>query len=128
MLLFWYNMNMKGKTLANFIVKVIEEKKGEDIKVLDVKKLTIITDYFVICTGNVSEHCDAISYELEEKLKKKKIMPISVDKGTDSSWIAMDYGSVIVHIMTEEKRRFYDLERIWEEVSPKITSRRKSKS
>lgn len=121
-------MNMKGKTLANFIVKVIEEKKGEDIKVLDVKKLTIITDYFVICTGNVSEHCDAISYELEEKLKKKKIMPISVDKGTDSSWIAMDYGSVIVHIMTEEKRRFYDLERIWEEVSPKITSRRKSKS
>ncbi|MFU2157810.1 MULTISPECIES: ribosome silencing factor [Caldisericum] len=119
---------MKGKTLANFIVKVIEEKKGEDIKVLDVKKLTIITDYFVICTGNVSEHCDAISYELEEKLKKKKIMPISVDKGTDSSWIAMDYGSVIVHIMTEEKRRFYDLERIWEEVSPKITSRRKSKS
>jgi ribosome-associated protein len=119
---------MKGKTLANFIVKVIEDKKGEDIKIIDVKKLTIITDYFVICTGSVSEHCDAISNEVEEKLKKKKVIPISVDKGADSTWIAMDYGSVIVHIMTEEKRRFYDLERIWEEVSPKIASKRKSKS
>ncbi|MCI4462989.1 MAG: ribosome silencing factor [Caldisericum sp.] len=128
MLLFWYNRNMKGKTLANFIVKVIEDKKGEDIKIIDVKKLTIITDYFVICTGSVSEHCDAISNEVEEKLKKKKVIPISVDKGADSTWIAMDYGSVIVHIMTEEKRRFYDLERIWEEVSPKIASNRKSKS
>lgn len=119
---------MKGKTLANFIVKVIEDKKGEDVKVIDVKQLTIITDYFVICTGSVSEHCDAISSEIEEKLKKKKLYPYSIDKGTDSSWIAMDYGSVIVHIMTEEKRKFYDLERIWEEVSPKIVTKRKSKS
>lgn len=119
---------MKGKTLANYIVKLIEEKKGEDIRIIDVKKLTIITDYFVLCTGSVGEHCDAISNEIEEKLKRKKLIPNSIDRGTDSSWIAMDYGSVIVHIMTEEKRKFYDLEKIWEEVKPKITSKRKSKS
>jgi len=119
---------MKGKTLANYIVKIIEDKKGEDIKVIDVKKLTIITDYFVVATATVSEHCDAISNEIEEKLKKKDTRPISIDKGLDSSWIAMDYGSVIVHIMTEEKRKFYDIEKIWETVQPKITSKRKSKS
>ncbi|MEF3245584.1 MAG: ribosome silencing factor [Caldisericaceae bacterium] len=119
---------MKGKTLANFIAKVIEDKKGEDIKIFDVKKLTIITDYFVVCTATAGEHCNAIADEIEEKLKKKNTRPISIDRGNDSSWIAMDYGSVIVHIMTEEKRGFYNLENIWEEINPKIKQRRKMKS
>uniref|UniRef100_A0A7C4U0E7 Ribosomal silencing factor RsfS n=1 Tax=Caldisericum exile TaxID=693075 RepID=A0A7C4U0E7_9BACT len=123
-----YNDDMRGKTLANFIVKVIEEKKGEDVKIIDVKRLTIITDYFVVCTGSVGDHCDAISNEVEEKLKKKKIRPLSVDKGSDSSWIAMDYGSVIVHIMTEEKRKFYNLERLWERQLYGFTSKRKARS
>ena len=119
---------MEGKTFANYIIKIIKEKKGEEIKIVDVKKLALITDYFVICTGTVSEHCNAISNSIEEKLKENGIKPFSVDRATDLSWIAMDYGDVIVHIMTEEKRKLYDIEKIWKESKLKVESKRKAKS
>ncbi len=117
---------MKGKRLANFIVNLIEDKKGKDIKLLDVRKLTTLTDYFIICTADVPEHGKAIAEEIRLKLKKKGNFLINEEGEEFGEWIAMDYGEVIVHIMIEEKREFYNLEKIWEEIGPKIEENRHS--
>ncbi len=115
---------MKGKRLVNFILKLIEDKKGEDIVVLDVKKLTTLADYFIICSAEVSEHSKAIYDEIKFQLKKKGILPLSEEGKLSGDWIVMDYGEVIVHIMLPEKREFYSLERMWREIEPQITKSR----
>ncbi len=115
---------MKGKRLANFIVKIIDEKKGKDITLLDVRGITTLTDFFVICTAEVAEHAKAIAEEVRFKLKQKGNMLYSEEGQKAGEWIAMDYGDVIVHIMLQSKREFYDIERIWKRVEPKIREKR----
>ena len=112
---------MKGKSLVNYIVKIIEDKKGENVVVVNVKKLTTLADYFVICSASVSEHSKAIYEEIKFKLKKKGNLPFSEEGKDAGDWIVMDYGEVIVHIMLPEKREFYDLERMWREIEPEIS-------
>ncbi|MGC8721277.1 MAG: ribosome silencing factor [Caldisericaceae bacterium] len=104
---------MKGKTLANFIAKIIEEKKGEDVDIIDVKKFTTLTDYFVIATSNLAEHGEAIAYEISKRLKESGNEVFAIDKGSTADWIALDCGSVIVNIMTKEKRDLYNLESLF---------------
>jgi ribosome-associated protein len=104
---------MKGKILTDFITKVIEEKKGEDIDVINVKKFTTLTDYFVIATSNLPEHGEAIANELIKQLKENGNEVFAVDKGNISEWVALDCGSVIINIMTKEKRDLYNLESLF---------------
>lgn len=111
---------MKGKRLANFIVKVISKKKGKDIALIDVRGMTILTDFFVICTAEVAEHVSSIEEELKKELKNKGNALLNEEEDESNNWIVMDYGDVIVHIMTEEKRRFYNIEKIWQEITPSI--------
>ncbi len=115
---------MKGKRLANFIVKIMDEKKGKDISLLDVRDITTLTDFFVICTADVVEHAKAIAEEIRVRLKQKGNMLFSEEGEKTGEWIAMDYGDVIVHIMLQDKREFYDIERIWKRVEPKIKEKR----
>ncbi len=115
---------MKGKRLANFIVKVIDEKKGKDIVLMDVRDLTTLTDFFVVCTADVPEHAKAIAEEVRIRLKQHGNMLFSEEGEKTGEWIAMDYGEVIVHIMLENKREYYDIERIWKKVEPKIKQKR----
>ncbi len=115
---------MKGKRLANFIVKIIDEKKGKNISLLDVRDLTTLTDFFVVCTAEVPEHTKAIAEEVRIRLKKKGNTLYSVEGEKTGEWIAMDYGDVIIHIMLEDKREFYNIERIWKTVESKIKKKR----
>ena len=115
---------MKGKNLVNYIVKIIEDKKGEDVVVVNVKKLTTLADYFIICSASVSEHSKAIYDEIKFNLKRKGNIPFSEEGKDVGDWIVMDYGDVIVHIMLPEKREFYDLERMWREIEPEISKSR----
>lgn len=117
---------MEGRKLADFVVKAIKEKKGEDIAVINVKKMTVLTDYFVICTSLVAEHGRTIADEIEKRLKEKDKKITKIDRGSSDSWIALDVGSVIVHIMTEEKRKFYSLEKLWQELEPIMSKQKKS--
>ncbi|MCX7694393.1 MULTISPECIES: ribosome silencing factor [Caloramator] len=99
--------------MAYFIGKTASEKKARDIKILDVKGLSEIADYFVICSGTSTIQVKAIADEIEEKMAEKGY-EINHKEGYNSGkWILLDYGEVIAHIFYEEDREFYDLERLW---------------
>ena len=96
-----------SEKLAEFIVAVLDSKKARDIKLLHVEKQTIIADYFVICTGTSRTQIRALVDEIEYKLGAYGIAPTHTE-GTDTGiWVLQDFGSVIVHVFTDEAREFY---------------------
>ena len=90
-----------------------EEKKGENILILDVSKLTVISDYFLIVTAKSAAQIQAIANNIEENLKKTGYNLISKEGLPESSWIIQDFGNLIVHIMQEKERSYYKLEKFW---------------
>lgn len=104
---------MKSIDFLQEIVKIINDKKGLDIKVLKISGVSTLADYFVIASGTSVTHTKAIFDEIEEK---SHIIGFDIlhKEGTDTGrWILIDTGSIIIHIFTEEDRKFYDLERLW---------------
>ncbi len=88
-------------------------KKAEGIVVLDLRGLTSIADFFIICSGRSNRQVSAIADQIERFLKQKGVRPLSVDGKKDGHWVLMDYGDVIIHVFYEETRSFYDLEGLW---------------
>lgn len=80
---------------------------------LDIGKVSIIADYFVICTGTNDRHVRAIAREIDEKLGDQEINPLNVEGLTEAKWVLMDYGPVLVHIFDSDTRDFYRLEQLW---------------
>jgi len=101
------------RELAIEICKKLDDKKGKDIVLLEVSKLTAFADYFVIATGNSKKHTVALADEVEKKLSEKGVFVGHKEGYNEGSWILLDYLDVVVHIFTEEERSFYDIERIW---------------
>lgn len=101
------------KTMVQLAVKAMEDKKAEDIKVIDIHEVSVIADYFVIASGNNQNQVQAIVDNVEETLGRAGFEPKQIEGNRNSSWILMDYGDLIVHIFDQENRLFYDLERIW---------------
>ena len=101
--------------LARAIVNALEEKKGEDILLLDIEKVASFASYFVICTGTSARMLDALADAVLETSRskfKKKGRP----EGTpDDGWVVVDYGSVVVHLFAPETRAYYRLEELWNE-------------
>ncbi len=89
------------------------EKKGEDIVLLDVSKLTIIADYFLIITAKSSPQIEAISKHIEESLSNLNCQMVSKEGFLGSNWTVLDFGNIIVHIMNEKERNYYKLEKFW---------------
>ncbi len=104
-----------SKELAGIVVKALEDKKGEDISVLDIQDVSVIADYFVLATGNNPAQIEALSDAVDEALTKEGVKVKSTEGYKGKAWILMDYGDVIVHIFDRENRLFYDLERIWKD-------------
>ena len=101
------------KMMAQIACKAIDDKKGQDIKVIDIHNVSVIADYFVIASGTNSNQVQAIVDNVEEQLGRAGFEAKQNEGNRNSSWILMDYGDVIVHVFDEENRLFYDLERIW---------------
>ena len=101
------------KMMAQIAFKAIDDKKGQDIKVIDIHNVSVIADYFVIASGTNSNQVQAIVDNVEEQLGRAGFEAKQIEGNRNSSWILMDYGDVIVHVFDEENRLFYDLERIW---------------
>ena len=101
------------KMMAQIACKAIDDKKGQDIKVIDIHNVSVIADYFVIASGTNSNQVQAIVDNVEEQLGRAGFEAKQIEGNRNSSWILMDYGDVIVHVSDEENRLFYDLERIW---------------
>ena len=99
--------------LAHAIFDVLDAKKGQKIKVLHVVDQTVITDYFVICTGNSNTQVKALAGEVEFKLGLRGVDPVHFEGRDGGGWIVLDYSSVIVHIFSRENRDFYQLEKLY---------------
>ena len=91
----------------------MEDKKAEDIKILDIGDVSTIADYFIICSGTNSSQLEAIIDNITDTLGRAGYESRRTEGGRNSSWILIDYGDVVVHIFSKEDRLFYDLERIW---------------
>jgi ribosome-associated protein len=89
------------------------EKKAQDPVLLELKGMTSLTDYFLLCNGKSDRQVQAIAQAIEEALKKKGIRPIGQEGTVEGKWILMDYDDVVVHIFLEPVRKFYDLEGLW---------------
>ena len=98
---------------AKAAAKILDDKKAMNIEVIGVSKISDITDYFVIATGNANTHVHALSDELEFQLNEKGIKPLHIEGYASGTWILLDYSDVVVHIFTQETRDFYDLGRLW---------------
>lgn len=104
---------MEVKELKDLICHELDEHKAVDITVLDVEHLTVMTDYFVICTAKSNKQVRALAETLEEKLSEQGISVCHSDGMREGKWAVLDYGGVIVHIFNDETRMFYCLEKLW---------------
>lgn len=91
----------------------LEDKKAIDIKVLDISEVTVISDYFVIASGNNPSQLNAMADEVEEKLYKAGYKLSHAEGFNTKTWILLDFGDIIVHLFNKEDRDFYNIERIW---------------
>ena len=106
-------MPLKSKDLAIQAAKAALEKKALDVTVLDLSGLTVIADYFVICSGESTTQVKAVAEFLEQEFAKKRIRPLGIEGAAHSHWILLDYGDVIIHVFEKKTRAYYNLEKLW---------------
>ncbi len=109
---------MESLQLATLAAKALDGKKANDIKVLKVRDLTVLADYFVIGSGTSNTHVGALADEVEFKLGEAGVKPSRVEGAKGRSWVLLDYGAVVVHVFYPETREFYALERLWADAEP----------
>lgn len=101
------------KRMAGTAILALEDKKAEDIRVIDISQVSVIADYFIIANGKNTSQIQAMADEVEERLYKAGY-PLKQKEGyRNANWVLLDFGDIIVHIFDKENRLFYDLERIW---------------
>jgi ribosome-associated protein len=108
---------MTSQEKLQIITETADELKAERIETLDVHAKTSVADYFVVCSGNSDRHVQSIADRVDEKMRELKERPLRTE-GENSGWVLQDYGDVILHVMREEQRQFYDLETLWKNVRP----------
>jgi len=109
------------------IQRLLDEKKAEDIKIVDIRALDTIADYFIICTANSLTHSQSLADSLEELLDKKHIT-YRVEGYTPGDWVLVDIGDIVVHIFTQRARGYYDIESHWTSMVEYVKSRRGSRN
>lgn len=105
-------MNQSAE-MVKIAAKALEDKKAEDIRVIDIREISTIADFFVIANGTNANQLAAMRDAVDEELYKAGYHTKQVEGNQNSTWILMDYNDIIVHIFSDESRTFYDLERIW---------------
>jgi ribosome-associated protein len=106
-------MDLEPLDLARRIVELAEDKKAADIVLLDLGELTTLADAFVICSGGSERQISAIADGIVEGLRDERVKPIGREGTSESHWVLLDYGSVIVHVFTPPERDYYELEKHW---------------
>ena len=105
---------MQNNVLIKSCVNALEDTKAINIKTLDVTNLTDITDTMIICSGTSNRHVKSLSNNLIDAIKAKGFKPLGLEGGDLASWVLIDLGDVVVHVMLPQTREFYDLESLWE--------------
>ena len=106
-------MGIDSKEKARIIADSASDKKADDIIIMDLRGLSGITDFFIVCSGSSNRRVKAIADGIIDKLRDINIKVWHVEGYEESTWALLDYGDVVVHVFEEETRRFYDLERLW---------------
>ena len=99
--------------LAHAVVDAVASKKASNILMLDMRDVTYLADYYVLCDGSTKRQVDAITGELLDNLKKAGTQPAVLEGNAEAGWVLIDFGSVITHVFTPEKRAYYQLEELW---------------
>jgi ribosome-associated protein len=119
---------MESRKLAQLCRELADNRKAENVVVLDVRKLSSVTDYFVICTGTSEPHLRAIVDEITDKLRDDhSLRPNARDGSINTAWVVLDYFDVIVHVMRQGAREKFDLEGLWGD-APRVRLARSKKS
>jgi ribosome-associated protein len=108
---------MTSDEKVELIRDVADDMKAENIEVLNVRAKTSVADYFVVCTGTSDRHVESIADRVAEKMSTVKSKPLRVE-GERTGWVLQDYGDVVLHVMRDEQRQFYDLEALWNSMHP----------
>ena len=106
---------MEALECVKTAVKALEDKKAEDIKVIDIHEVSSIADYFIIANGSNQNQLSAMQDAVDEAMYKSGLHARQIEGNQNSTWILIDYNDVIVHLFSKEDRLFYDLERIWKD-------------
>jgi ribosome-associated protein len=115
---------MDSRKLALLCRELADNKKAEDIAILDVRELSSVTDYFVIASGTSEPHLRAIVEEITDKLRdEQQIRPKAIDGTLQTAWVVLDFFDVIVHVMRTDVRERYDLETLWGD-APRVKTRK----
>lgn len=106
-------MENTSKEMTKLAIMALEDKKAEDIRVIDISEVSVLADYFIIADGNNRNQVQAMIDNVEETLGKAGYTPKQIEGYQNANWVLMDYSDIIVHVFDKENRLFYDLERIW---------------
>lgn len=104
---------MESREMAKLAIRALEDKKGEEIKVIDISQVSVLADYFIIASGSNRSQVQALSDNVAEVLGRAGVDAKQVEGYETANWILLDFNDVIVHVFDQENRLFYDLERIW---------------
>ncbi len=103
----------RTKLIVKKAYDALNDKKAEDIKIIEIGSLSTVADYFIIANGSNAPHVESLVDNVEEELLKENIHAERMEGVKSSGWILMDYNDVVVHVFSKEDRLFYDLERVW---------------
>lgn len=110
----------RSREIALAAARAAAAKQADDVAILDVHELIVITDYFVICSGSTDRQVRTIVEEVETALRELEQRPVRREGQTEGRWVLLDYVDVVVHVFAEEERDYYDLERLWRD-APRVT-------
>jgi len=106
---------LNALNLARAIVESLEDKKGEDILLIDIKEIASFTDFFVICTGTSDRMLDALAKSVQDAMREKHQRKGRIEGQPHDGWLVVDFGSVVVHLFSRDQRNYYRLEELWQE-------------
>ena len=109
----WYNTIMTSQEQAERVAKALEDRKGTDVKIYDVRGASPLTDFFVVATGAAAPHLKALAAETQAAMRDAGVKSYRTSGDPESGWIVVDYIDVVVHIFSPEARAYYALERLW---------------
>lgn len=108
---------MESNVLVKEIAKVLDEKKAVDIVAIKTEEVTVVSDYFIIASGTSNTHAKSLADDVEYEIKTRFNIDPEHIEGRATGWILLDYGTVLVHVFTQDNREYYNLERLWADAS-----------
>ncbi|NTS78415.1 ribosome silencing factor [Catenovulum sp. SM1970] len=109
---------MQTEQLVTFCQEKLEDMKARDIEIMDVRNKSTITDFMIVCSGNSKTHVKAIAQNVEVEAKRAEQQPLGIEGAEFGEWVVVDLSSVVVHVMLDAQRDFYQLEKLWGQDSP----------